>query len=645
VSVESKKTNIYKFGEFRVCAGSRRLLRADGEPVPLTPKVFDTLLFLVEHAGRIIDKDELMREIWTDTIVEENNLNKNISVLRRVLGEKQGENRFIATIPGRGYKFVAAVHVSASPDLPGTQISKFITGSQNESWDDGEPKNKNQKAEIGQAQNPNANNRNRKLYVIGALISLIAAISAAYFWRQTPPKPSVKIVAVLPFKPLAAENRDEALEIGMADTLIARLSNNREIVIRPLASVRRYGDLEQDPVAAGRELGVETVLDGSLQRVGDKIRVNARLVQTSDGASLWSETFDEKLTDIFALQDRIANKIAEALKTRLGTAPTEKRSTESVDAYRFYLQGRYHALKSTPPEIRQGIEFYRQAIYADPNYALAYAGMAQAFAALPITSDVPPDEAFPQAKAAALRALEIDVDLAEARIILGTIEFWYEWRWSEAETELKRAIEISPNNPDAHRFYAVLLTAAGRGDESLAEMETARQLDPLSLIVNALKAQAFFYAGHDAEAIEQSNKTLEIEPNFWIAHLMLARVFIGQNRLGEASAEAKKAEEFSGGNSEAVSLAAYALAKGGKRGEALKMLNELKSRSVRRYVPAYNIAMIYNGLNVPDEALNSLETAFQTRDARMILLKVDRKWDNLRSDARFVDLMRRTNFE
>jgi serine/threonine-protein kinase len=649
--MEDEQAHIYKFGEFRVDAAKRLLLRADGEPVSLTPKIFDTLLYLVKHAGKIVDKDELMREIWTDTIVEENNLNKNISVLRRVLGEKHGENRFIATVPGQGYKFVASVQVSSSKfqvsSFSESQIEHFKLKDGNESREKSEPETRNLKPETDQYQRPLTKNRNRTIVAVGALILLIAVISAVYFWRQTPAKTPLKTLAVLPFKPLTAENRDEVLEMGMADTLIARLGANREIVVRPLGSVRRYGNLEQDPLTAGRELGVETVLDGSLQRVADKIRVNARLIKTADGATLWSATFDENFTDIFVVQDAISKKIAEALKLSFGDAPTPigKRSTENVEAYRFYLQGRYHAFKLTPPDIRKGIAFYNQAIAADPLYALAYAGMAQAYVALPITSDVPPNEAFPQAKAAAQRALEIDENLAEARIVLGVVEFWFDWDWKNAETELKQAIAINPNNPDAHRFYAVLLTILGRPNEALSEMETARQLDPLSLIVNALKGQTLFYAGRDAEAIDQSNKTLEIEPNFWIAHIMLARVYIRQNKFDEAVTEAKKAGEFSGGNSEASSLAGYALAKAGRRDAALATLEELKSTSNQRYVPAYNIAMIHNGLDQTDEALNLLEKAFQTRDARMILLKVDPKWNNLRSDARFVDLMRRMNFE
>ena len=639
------QTHIYEFGEFRLNAAKRLLLRGDGESVPLTPKVFDTLLYLVEHAGKVIDKDELMSQIWTDTIVEENNLNKNISVLRKILGENRGENRYIATVPGQGYKFVADV-VLSEPSAVADGLSVEEIQIPDSKFQIEEQKQKSED------QNLKTKNQTRKIFAFGTLILLIAAISAVYFWRNSStkntPVSSIKTIAVLPFKPLTAENRDEVLEVGMADTLIARLGDNREIVVRPLSSVRKFGNLEQDALIAGRELGVDAILDGSVQRVADKIRVTVRLIKTVDGANLWSETFDEKFTDIFVVQDAISNKVAEALKLRLrNDAPNslEKRPTENVEAYRFYLQGRYHALKLTPPEIRQGIEFYQKATDADPLYALAYAGMAQAFAALPITSDVKPEDAFPQAKAAAHKALEIDPNLAEAHVVLGTVEFWFDWDWKNAEAELKKAIAIDPNNSDAHRFYAVLLTCTGRADESLAEMESARQLDPLSLVANALKAQAFFYAGRDAETIEQANKTLEIEPNFWIAHIMLTRVYLRQNKFDEAFAEAQKAERFSGGNSEAVSLKGFALAKNGRIGEARQTLEQMKSDSNQRYIPAYNIAMLENGIGDKNEALSRLEKAFAEKDARMILLKVEPKWNNLRGDSRFADLLKQMNFE
>ncbi len=618
------------FAEFEIDAKSGRLV-GDGKLLALSAKTFDLLVFLAANAGRIVSKDEILNSVWENQFVEEANLPVQISALRKALGDQKDAPRFLVTMPGKGYKFVAEVMLSETS----AAADGFSAAESHIS--DFQIKN----------QRPKTKNQSPKIYLLGALILLTAIISAVYFWRQTPTAAPVKNLAVLPFKSLVAANRDEVLEMGMADTLIARLGDNREIVVRSLSSVRKFGNLEQDALTAGRELGVDAVLDGSVQRVADKIRVNVRLIKTADGASLWNETFDEKFTDIFVVQDAISKKVAEALKLRLSDAPAspEKHSTENVEAYRFYLQGRYHALKSTPPEIRQGITFYQQAIAADPLYALAYAGMAQAYAALPITSDVPPNEAFPQAKAAANKALEIDAGLAEARIVLGVVEFWYDWDWKNAELELKKAIAINPNNSDAHRFYAVLLTILGRGDESLAEMELARQLDPLSLIVNALKGQAFFYAGRDAEAIDQSNKTLEIEPNFWIAHIMLARVYLRQNKFDGAFAEAQKAGEFSGGNSEAVSLAGFALAKKGETARARQMLQELKSNALQRYVPAYNIAMLDHGLGDREEALNSLEKAFTDHDARMLLLRVDPKWNNLRTEARFIELLRQMNFE
>lgn len=632
------ESKIYEFGDFRVDAVKRLLIKGDAERILLTPKVFDTLLFLVENGGRVIEKDELMSAIWPDTVVEENNLSQNISILRRVLGENRGEHRFIATIPGRGFKFVASVQAASSQKLQssGSVETEFSNQSQNE-------------PETNQVQKPKTNGQHRKLlaFAIAILLILIAAFTAFYFWRnsnKTLSVPSVKTIAVLPFKPLVAENRDEALEIGMADTLIAQLSGNRDLIVRPLSSVRKFGSLDQDIQRAGADLGVDSVLDGSIQRWGDKIRVNVRLIGTADGSTLWNGTFDEKFTDIFEVQDAIGQKVVAALALRLSN-DEKNHSTENLEAYRYYLQGRYHALKLTPPEIRKGIEFYQKAIDADPIYALAYAGMAQAYAALPITSDVPPSEAFPQAKAAAQRALEIDANLAEAHIILGVVEFWFDWDWTNAEAELKKSITLRPNNPDAHRFYAVLLTVLGRSEEALKEMETARQLDPLSLIVNALKGQSFFFAGRDAEAINQLNKTLEIEPDFWIAHIMLARIYIKQKKFNEAVAEAKKAGEFSGGNSEAVSLASYALAKTEKHSEAQAMLEGLKFKSNQQYVPAYNLAMVYNGLGEREEALNLLEIAFRERDARMIMLKVEPKWDDFRSEPRFIDLMKQMRFE
>lgn len=622
---------IYEFGEFRLDVGKRLLLQADGEPVPLMPKAFETLHYLVSNSGRVIEKDELMREIWADTIVEENNLNQNISTLRRVLGEKRGEHRFIATIPGQGYKFVADVReTNNEPVVDNRNINV----------------RKIDDLAIGRRYKNYRRAGNRIPLFVG-LVAVIVAALAFFFWNRPVNKSPVRSVAVLPFKPLVAENREEALEIGMADTLIARLAGSTEVVVRPLSSVRRFGNQDADPQSAGRELGVEAVLDGSVQRWGDKIRVNVRLINVTDGASLWSGTFDEKFTDIFVVQDAISSKVAEAMSLHL--APSEQKSkrirgTDSVEAYGFYLKGRYHALKLTEPDIRKGIAFYQQAIELDPTYAMAYAGIADAYNRLPITSDTPPHDSFPKAKAAAEQALQIDSGSADALIVLGWVSAWYEHDWSTSERFFKQSIEIQPNNAESHLGYAHLLLNLGRFEGSIAEIRRARELDPVSLIINSIEGMTLFYAGQHDEAIDRLNRTFEIEPNFWVARVNLAKIYIHQRRFAEAIVELERAREFSKGNSETISLLGYALAQSGRVNEAERELAELQELAKMKYVPPYNIAMLLNGLGRADEAFGFLQTALSDGDVRLIFLKIDPKWNSFRADPRFVELMKRLNF-
>lgn len=612
---------IYTFGDYRIDGAKRLLLGGEGEMVPLTPKVFDLLFYLVQRAGETVDKDTIMSEVWPDTIVEENNLSQNISILRKSLGEKRGEHKYIATVPGVGYKFVAKV-VPAD----GTTVE--------------DPQQTKPSIDLPIWRRP----------IFAALVVFVGLglTASFYFWQNSPGgSTGLKSLAVLPFKPIASDARDEALEIGMADTLISRLGSISEIRVRPLTSVRRFGGPEQDALEAGRALGVDAVLDGSIQHDGDKIRVNVRLIRVADGSPIWNETYDEPFTDIFTVQDRIAGRVADSLKIRLvgRSAIAEKGQTKNPDAYRLYLQGRLYWQKLTQPDVRRGIQFFQQAIDADPTYALAYAGMGDAYRSLPVNSDVPAADAMPQAKAAALKAVELEPDLSYAHTVLGWIAYWYDHDWAGAEREFKTALELSPNDPDAHRGYSTLLTCLGRHDEAIGQMATARELDPLSLVTNSLEGQALFFAGKYDEAIDRLNKTLEIQPNFWVAHLMLARVYIQQKKYGLAIDEAEKARQLSNGHSEPISLAGFAKAKAGRTDEALKDLETLKSMQAQGLAADYNTAMLYNGLGKTDEAFAALEKAFEAKDVRLILLKADPKWDNLRSDPRFIDLMNRMNFE
>ena len=610
-------SSVFTFGEFTVDGTKRLLLKGDGETVQLTPKVFDLLLYLVCHAGETVSKDSLMSEIWPDTIVEEGNLSQNISILRKVLGEQPAEHRYIATVPGTGYKFVADVRDA---------IKGSVTGAD---------------------RLPTQNRRSR--FYLAALLILLGLTASYYYFLRKPASGGSRLnsIAVLPFKPTSTNQRDEALEMGMADTLISRLANIEEIHVRPLTSVRRFNGPEQDALEAGRALGVDAVLDGSIQHANDKIRVNARLVRVGDGSLIWNETYDEPFTDIFTIQDLIAGRVAESLKIKLVGASTiaEKGQTKNPEAYRLYLQGRLYWQKLTQPDVRHGIQFFQQAIDTDPTYALAYAGMGDAYRSLPINSDVPSADAMPQAKAAALKAIELEPDLSYAHTVRGWIAFWYDHDWTGAENEFKIALNLSPNDPDARRGYSVLLTCLGRHDEAIRHMAIARELDPLSLVTNSLEGQTFFFAGKYDEAVNRLNKTLEIQPNFWVAHLMLARVFLQEKKYDLAITEAEKARQFSNDHSEPISLAGFAKAKAGRIDEALKDLEILKSMQVQGLAADYNAAMLYNGIGMTGEAFSALERALAANDVRLILLKVDPKWDNLRSDARFVGLMKRMNFE
>lgn len=392
------ENHIYEFGDFRIDVSRRLLLRSDGEPVPLTPKVFDTLLYLAEHSGSVLDKDALMAAIWPDTVVEENNLSQNIYTLRRVLGEGRGEHRYVVTVPGRGYRFVA-------------DVTKLAGGSEQEEAEVSQREVERLEESAAPPTEITRKRRNRIWLAASAAVALVGLSLLGLYLSRSQKKPApgapIKTVAVLPFKPLVANDRNEALELGMADTLIARLSNSEKIVVRPITSVRRFGGLEQDSLAAGHELGVDAVLDGSIQSWGDRIRISARLIRVGDGRQLWVGRFDEKSTDIFAVQDSISERVAAALIPQLGGEERRrlaKHDTESVAAYQLYLKGRYHAAKLTQPETEKAISYYRQAIAIDPTYALAFAKLANAYRNPTLTSDLPSSGVMPKAKAAALKA-------------------------------------------------------------------------------------------------------------------------------------------------------------------------------------------------------------------------------------------------
>jgi len=485
--------------------------------------------------------------------------------------------------------------------------------------------------------------------VVLMAILMVAAVGAYLYFSKTNNK-TIKSIAVLPLVNAGGDPNMEYLSDGISESLINSLSRVSALRVMARSTVFRYKGREAaDLQKIGRELGVDAVLTGRVVQRGDALVVQADLVNVADGTQLWGEQYNRKLTDLVSLQKEIARDVSQKLRARLSEADERKLAqnyTENVEAYQLYLKGRFYASKLTRAEIDKAIAYYQQAIAIDPSYALAYVGIARAFRSFSLTSDVPSNETMPKAKAAALRAIELDETLAEAHIALGVLSFWYDWDWQAAEKHYLRALELDPNNPDAHSAYAHLLANTAQHEKAIVEAKLGRELDPLALSKNALEGQFLFYAGRYDEALDRLQRTIDLDANFWLAYLIISRVYIEKGMYGEAIAAATKARELSkGGNSEAIALIGYSLAKAGRRDEARAVLDELLRLSAARYVPPYNIALVYNALGERDKTFEWLRKSYEQRDVLMVFLKVEPKWNNLRSDPRFQALMQRVGFQ
>lgn len=377
------------------------------------------------------------------------------------------------------------------------------------------------------------------------------------------------------------------------------------------------------------------------------MRVTVQLVSVNDQTPLWADTFDEQFTDIFTVEDSISQRVAERLAIKLSSGEREalaKHYTENTEAHLLYLKGRYNLDKRTGDATRKAIEFFQQAIEKDPGYALAHGGIAESYIGLSVTGNMLPRQAFPRAKQAAERALQIDPLLADAHTSLAITKFWQDWDWPGAEQGFKRAIEINPNYAHAREMYAHLLSNLGRHTEALAEGSRALELDPLSLISNALRGQMLMFAGRYDDAVAHLQKAIDVEPNFWISHLTLGKVYERKKMYAQAIAEFERSWQISGGSPEPKSLLAYTYAVSGKRAQARRLLDELKEMSTRQYVAPKHVALVYAGLGEKDEMFEWLEKAYQDRDISLTFIKVEPRWDEYRAEPRFADLLRRVGF-
>ena len=581
---------LYRFGSFCLDAGERVLLR-DGRVMPLPAKALRTLLALVLRRGHLVEKDILMEEVWPEEFVEEGNLAQHIFMLRRALGETTENPKYIETVPRRGYRFIAAVR---------------------EDPDEKPPAEKNRDSLIIPRKDTNDRLAN------------------------------IQSMAVLPFETLGTKTQDEYLGLGIADALITKLSNLKRVIVRPTSSVRNA--IKDDAVSAGRALKVATVLEGTIQKWDEYIRVTVQLVSMRDGATLWAKRFDEKFTNIFAIEDSISEQVATALAVKLMAEEQEqlaKRYTENTQAHQAYLRGRYFFEKRTLDGVTKSIEYFELSIRTDPYYATAYAGLAECYLYLSNFDLLPPKNAMPKAKEAALKALSIEPNLAEAHAALGW-SLLNDWEWPAAEKEFKLAIELNANYATGHHYYAIYLRHMRRFDESLAESKKAQELDPASAGRKATEGVTLYYAGHYDEAIEELCRAFELDANNPIAHYCLGRIYVQKGMYDAAITEFERTISVFGKSPEMLAHLGYVYAVSGRGEAAQKVLDELEESSNRDYVPYYYRALIYVGLDQKEQAFEWLEKAYQEHDLNLVSVAINPTLDSLRDDPRFTSLLQRT---
>ncbi len=627
--------HFYEFGPYALIPAERQLRHGD-TVVALEPKVFDTLLALVERGGELASKEELLRRIWPDTYVEEINLARNISILRKVLALGFAGEPCIQTVPKHGYRFVAPVRAYAAP--AGQIVIEQTTTSLIYEEDIELP-------ETRPALPPAHPSPGLRVAAMG--LTVILCLAGWLGWQQvqhggtaTAALP-LRSLAVLPFRSLDAAGREPFLEIGVADTLITRLSNLGELTVRPTSAVRVYAESNTDALSAGRALKVDAVLEGSLQRSEDRLRVTVRLLRVRDGQSLWAYQCDTACSEIFQTQDTVSLRVAAALRSHLSNAEQQlltKRGTRDAEAYRLRLKGQYFFNQRTAESFRKAIDAYQQALARDPNYALAHHGLAQAQRWLREVSGQPGGDY----RAHLQKAAELDPALPEVHALLGLLAQNEDWDWATAEREFQEAIARNPNYATAHQWYGEHLFLMGRYDEGLRELRRALEIDPLSLIINSDLAKCYYFARRFDEAIAQARRTLELDPQFIEPHYWLGHIFYQQGRYAEALAETEK---VLGKDQRLFTLAMSGtiFARQGRRGEAERVLAELRTIARQRRVEHEFFARIFQAQGETELALEALEKSYAAHEVSMTSLQAP-LWDSMRQHPRFQALLRRLHF-
>ena len=635
----SRPNSVLRFGTYEVSFQSGEVRKA-GLRIRVQQQPLKLLEILLEHPGQVITREELRSRVWPDESFGDFDQALNIAIgkVRSALGDSAENPRFIETLPKRGYRFIADVTIvdadarskrqePAAGDQPATDPGDKIP-------------------DAGLAVGPN-----RRVWatrwVIGVLALVIASLSILSVWRfrsRAPASTGIRSIAVLPLENLSGDASQNYFADGMTDELITDLAQISALRVISRTSVMVYKGARKPLPQIARELNVDAVVEGTVLRSGDQVRITAQLIEASTDKHIWSQSYEGELRDTLALQNRVAGAIADQI--RINLTPREQAALKNVkvvnpDAYESYLKGRYFWNKRTADGLKVALAYFKQAIDEDPKYAQAYSGLADTYALLGDWqyAVMTPKEAFPKAKAAAIKALELDSTLGEAHNSLAFVLEGFDWDFDSAGKEFQRAIELNPGYATAHHWYAWHLSLVGRFDEAIAEMRKAENLDPLSLIINADLAELLGLAHSYDESIRQSRKTIEMDPNFALAHNQLAQAYLQKQMYDEAVAELQEAVKLSGGGPTCIANLARAYVASGKRKEAVKLLSDLKRRSNPGYSNAAEIAMIYASLGDTDQAMNWLEKGYEERFNPGVLLRPG--FDPVRSDSRFQNLVHR----
>jgi TolB-like protein/DNA-binding winged helix-turn-helix (wHTH) protein/Tfp pilus assembly protein PilF len=624
----------YQFGPFRLDPGASQLSGAQG-PIPLAPKVFETLLLLVENKGKTVTKDELLRRVWPDTFVEENSLARNISTLRHALGDGENGSRFIVTVPKRGYRFVSEVRVLEQGDT-GSGSAKHLAQ---------ETEERRQHIQKSRAW---VRGGAAMLLAIG-VAAVLAILSARSRLSEIFTGQRIQSLAVLPLDNVSGDAGQEYFADGMTDTLITDLAKIHALRVVSRTSTMQYKGTRKSVPEIASELGVDAIVEGTILRSGNQVRVTAQLIRAKREGHLWAEMYQRDIGDAMTLQAEIAQTIADRISAQV--TPGERAELAAVrrvdpDAYELYLKGRYYWNKRDPAGLTKAKEYFERTIEKSPNFALGYVGLADTYNVMSDSFIITPTEALSKSREVTLKALQIDNSLAEAHASLGYVHFELDWDWPAAEQEFRRAIELNSNYATAHQWYSMYLAAMARCNDAIAEFRRAEQLDPLSLIIRTDGAAIFFWCRQLDPAFEELRQVIEMAPGFPQAHAYITAAYAARGQFAECEAEFEKARELAGGSVlSPIVFKAWLDAQNGKPDEARKLLGQARNSVNESGWDEFFIASTYGTLGDLDSAFQYLEKAYRNRVYWLIYLRVEPRLDPLRKDPRFQDLLKRMHLD